>query len=411
MGFRDRLLVGLLGLALVAAGLQAGLGWFRFRDALEGDGASDLRSYATLVRSTLDTSGDVPAVIPQRLAVLADAGGRFRVVRDGVTLLEGGGRFPVDQPGWRALGVPLGEGSLLEVALDQRAVREATGAYLRTSLVALLAAALVAVGLAFALRARLLRPLERLRRGSEALARERFPEPLEVPGNDELARLAGSFNAMVVQVRRALERERAFTRYASHELRTPVANLKATVDAVRAGAVDEGALVPVAERAAERLDRTLSGLLALARAPGEREPVAVGRILAAVVDAVSEADRDRLEVRAAAATVRVPRAAVEGAIRNLVDNALRHSCGRVWLSVDVEGGLARVRVRDEGPGVTAETLEHLGEPFRHGRGRGAGTGLGLAYSRQVAEELGGRLELENVAAGGLEARLTLPLGG
>lgn len=411
MGFRNRLLLGLLGLALAAAGLQALVGWVRFRDALQQDARTDLRTYATLVRGTLDTSGDVPTVLPARLAMLADTQGRFRIVQDGTVVLEGGGRFPSDLTAWHTLSTPLDGNTMLEVALDQAEFREAARAYVRTSAFALIAAVLVAIALAFALRSHLVRPLERFRRGSEALARQRFPEPLEVRGNDELARLARSFNAMVVQVRRALERERAFTRYASHELRTPVATLKATADGVRRGAVDGTALLPVAERAAERLDRTLTGLLALARAPGEREPVPGDRLLERVVEGFAEAEQRRLSVDATPVTVHVPRLAVEGAVRNLVDNALRYSEGRVWLALEVDRGWARVRVRDEGPGVPEHVLERLGEPFRSGGDPRSGTGLGLAYARQVAEELGGRLELSNPTRGGLEALLSLPLGG
>lgn len=410
MAFRDRLLLGLVALALSAAGLQAGLGWLRFRGALERDRASDLSSYATLVRGVLDTSGEVPDLVPERLPLLAGTDGRFRVLQGATVVLEGGGRFPEGAAAWRTLAVPLEDGATLEVALDQGEIVEAMREYLRTSGVALVASLVFAVLLALALRWHLLRPLERLRRSSDALAHQRFPEPLEVRGNDELGRLARTFNSMVEQVRRALERERAFTRYASHELRTPVASLKTTAEAVRSGALDGEALLPVAERTVERLERTLAGLLALARAPGERERVDAVLLLGDVLEAIPAAERGRVQLRAEPATVQVPRAALEGAIRNLVDNALRHSEGRVWLSFDVDGGNARVRVRDEGPGVPEPMLARLGEPFRRGR-RSPGTGLGLAYTRQVAEELGGRLELGKAASGGFEACLTLPHGG
>lgn len=411
MAFRDRLLLGLVVLALAATGAQAGLGFVRFRATLERDRASDLSAYAVLVRSVLDTSGEAPTVIAARLPVLAETEGRFRVTQGGTVLLEGGGRFPAEGQGWRSSSQALPGRSVLEVALDHAEVSEATAAYLRTSLVALLATLLFAVALAVLMRGVLLRPLERLRRASEALAQERFPEPLEVRGSDELARLARTFNGMATQLKRSLERERAFTRYASHELRTPLASLKATAEAVRAGAMDADALVPVAERGVERMERTLAGLLALARAPGAHEPVAAPALLDEVLAGLPAEARARVHLSVHGGEVRVPRAAFEGALRNLLDNALRHGAGAVWLSLEAGSGEVRLAVRDEGTGVPEAALARLGEPFHRGPSRAAGSGLGLAYIRQLADELGGRLELENRTSGGFEARLTLPEGG
>lgn len=411
MAFRDRLLLGLVLLALVAAGVQAGLGFARFRAALERDRTADLEAYGALVASVLDTSGAFPEAVPERLPVLADSEGRFRVVSGGAVVLEGGGRFPEPGPAWRTAATPLPGGAVVEVALENAEVQEAIAAYLRTSVLALAVAVAVAVLLATALRGVLVRPLARLRRASDALAAQRFPDPIAVPGNDELGRLARAFNAMAQQVRRALERERAFTRYASHELRTPLASLRTTAEAVRQGALPADALLPVAERSAERMERTLEGLLALARAPGAREAVAARALVDDVTAPLAAEERARLRVRAEAGEVHVPRAAFEGAARNLLDNALRHSDGRVWLSLEADPARVRLRVTDEGPGVPPDVLAGLGEPFRRGPSPAAGSGLGLAFTRQLADELGGRLELENRTPRGFEARLTLPNGG
>lgn len=413
MEFRERLLLGLVGLAIAAASVQGVLGYLSFQSALERDRAADLDRYASLVGTTLDVSGPVPVAIPERLPVLAEEEGRFRVLTGGQIALEGGGRFPEGASGWMRTTVALDASTVLEAALDTREVAAAKREYLRSSAVALGADVLLGVLLALLLRAPLLRPLARLEAATDALARERFPEPLEIEREDEFGRLARSFNAMTHNVRRALERERSFTRYASHELRTPVANLKATVDAVRGGALAEHELLPVAERNAGRLERTLDGLLALARPHGPREPVALDRLLEAAVEPLPERERRRVTVVAAPATLYGPRVALEGAIRNLLDNALRYSPGPVRLTGGdgPDRATVRIGVSDRGPGVPDDALATLGTPFRRLASRPDGIGLGLALARQVAEGMGGRLELRNLSPRGFQATLVVPKGG
>ncbi|MEJ2359711.1 MAG: HAMP domain-containing sensor histidine kinase [Deinococcales bacterium] len=413
MEFRERLLIGLVGLAVAAAGVQGILGYVSFRTALERDRTADLERYATLVASTLDVRGEVPVPIAERLPVLAEANGRFRVLRGDTVVLEGGGRFPEDAGGWLRTSKPLDARITLEAALDTREVTAAQREYLRSTLIALGADVLLGIVLALLLRSQLLRPLARLEAATEAIAHERFPEPLDVERQDEFGRLARSFNAMARNVRRALERERSFTRYVSHELRTPVANLKATSDAVRHGALDGSELLPVTERNAQRLERTLDGLLALARAHGPIDSVDLAALVAATVQALPAETQGRIRVRADPATVRAPRIALEGAVRNLLDNALRYSAGPVRIDCGPDGveDAVRVAVADEGPGVPEHALGQLATPFRRLAGGADGIGLGLAYARQVAEGVGGRLELRNRELRGFEAALVLPKGG
>ena len=413
MEFRERLLIGLVGLAVAAAGVQGVLGYLTFRAALERDRAADLQRYAALVASTLEVRGDIPVPIAERLPVLAEANGRFRVLRGDTVVLEGGGRFPDGTGGWLRTSRPLAGTITLEAALDTREVVAAQHEYLRSTLIALAADVTLGILLALLLRSQLLRPLARLEAATEAVAHERFPEPLRVEREDEFGRLAKSFNAMARNVRRALERERSFTRYVSHELRTPVASLKATADAVRHGALDESELLPVTERNAQRLERTLDGLLALARAHGPTDSVDLEALVAASVQALTSEAQNRVRVRTHPATVRAPRVALEGAVRNLLDNALRYSAGPVSIACGPDGvdGTVRLAVADEGPGVPETSIDKLATPFRRLAKGTDGIGLGLAYARQVAEGMGGRLELRNRHPLGFEAALILPKGG
>ncbi len=412
MEFRERLLIGLVGLAIAAASVQGVLGYVSFRTALQRDRSADLDRYAALVGSTLDLSGSVPVPIAERLPVLAEEEGRFRVLTGDSVVLEGGGRFPTAEAGWVRASVPLSPATRLEVALDTSELAAARREYLRTSAAALAADVLLGVLLALLLRRQLLRPLGRLEAATEAIAHERFPEPMEIDREDEFGRLARSFNAMTHNVRRALERERSFTRYVSHELRTPVANLRATADAVRRGALDPDELLPVTERNAERLERTLDGLLTLTRTHGPTESVALEGLARAAMQTLEPDARARVQLRADAGTVRGPRVALEGAVRNLLDNALRYSAGPVGMACEAgAGGQVRLAVTDDGPGVPENVLEGLGVPFRRYARGPDGIGLGLAYARQVAEGMGGRLELRNRDPHGFEAAMVLPKGG
>jgi signal transduction histidine kinase len=102
-------------------------------------------------------------------------------------------------------------------------------------------------------------------------------------------------------------------------------------------------------------------------------------------------------------------------LSNLTDNAIKYTPagGCITLSACVEDSKINLEVKDTGPGIPADEMPHLFEPFYRGEGstkaRSPGTGLGLVVARQLAEAHAGRLELSNLPEGGTLARLTLPL--
>ena len=252
-----------------------------------------------------------------------------------------------------------------------------------------IAAALAALAVALLLR-RALRPLGRLAAAAAEIertgdSRRRLPEP---DSADEIGQLASTLNAMLGSLERAREAERRFLADASHELRTPLTALRGNVAYLaRRGATPE--LVADLAHDAERLARLADDLLVVSREEAEGAPdeiVRLDELAAAALD-------DGIDVLAPEPVpVRGDRAALERALANLVENARRHGpeSGRVAITAERADGLARVSVRDEGPGLEPDDAERAFERFWRGRQDGPGSGLGLAIVRAIAERHGGR---------------------
>jgi two-component system sensor histidine kinase MprB len=236
-------------------------------------------------------------------------------------------------------------------------------------------------------------------------------------GDDELARLAAAFNAMLAALERSREAQRQLVADASHELRTPLTSIRANVELLeRAGEL------PAAERARvlagarvqlEELTVLVGDLVDLAR-PGEQvvEAPEDVRLDLLVGEAVERARRHAPGVAFAVdgepCVVRGSRARLHRAVANLLDNAVKWSPPGGPVEVGVRGGA--VTVRDHGPGIAEEDLPHVFDRFyRSPSARGLpGSGLGLAIVRQVAEAHGGRVAAERAEGGGARLRLELP---
>jgi heavy metal sensor kinase len=285
--------------------------------------------------------------------------------------------------------------------------------------VALLLASLAGYALAGAT----LRPVESMRRRaaeiSGAVGGSRLPEP---EGDDEIARLARTLNAMLARLEESAERERRFVAEASHELRTPLASLKAELElALRRPRAPEELRAAIASAADEtdRLAALAEDLLVLARSDeGElrldAQPVGAADLLetvAARFAARAGEAGSSLHVDASDGLELVAdRARIEQALGNLVDNALRYGGGTVRLDARVSDGAVALRVSDEGKGFEPGFLPRAFERFSRAdesRARGA-AGLGLAIVEAIARAHGGTAEAANSASGGAEVTLRLP---
>ncbi len=310
---------------------------------------------------------------------------------------------------------------LVGASLEDRddAVRELLALLVVAAPVALLLASLLGYGLATLA----LRPVESMRREAAAISATEPGRRLSVPpSGDEISRLGETLNAMLGRLEAALERERSFVADAGHELRTPLALLKAELELALRRPRSEAELAEAVRSAAyetDRLARLAEDLLLLARSdrsqlPLERERVPVEPLLDAVASRFRGRAHDAgrtIEVEAAdALDVTADRMRIEQALGNLVDNALGHGHGTVRLSAVERNGHVELHVRDEGPGFPTEFLPHAFDRFTQADGArsGAGTGLGLATAEAVATAHGGSAHAENRDDGGSDVWLALP---
>ena len=283
-------------------------------------------------------------------------------------------------------------------------------------------AVLLASGIGYLVVSLALSPVEAMRRRAERITLQGEDERLPLPdAEDEIHRLGETLNSMLARLEATIERERKFVADASHELRTPIAVLRAEIEvAMRSGRYDDSvrdALLSAIEEA-DRLARMAEDLLVIARAdagrlPMEPEDVRLAELLESArrrfVAEAQELGRE-IVLDVQPTTARLDPRRVEQAIDNLLDNALRHGDGTVRLSAERDDGNLEIAVCDEGKGFSADLKERAFERFsRADSSRGeAGAGLGLAIVQAIAVSHGGRVEVADDDRGAC-VRVTLPL--
>lgn len=262
-----------------------------------------------------------------------------------------------------------------------------------------------------------LAPLNRMR---DAL-RRRSPdalEPLQVRGlPSELQPLQDTQNQLFQRIAQTIERERRLTDDAAHELRTPLTAIKTHLQVARMteGAAREQALEH-AEQGADRMHRTLEQLLLLARVEGSLS--FEDGVQCSAEQVARQAIQDtgvgqRIDLQLAPGTAQVylgmPAPLAVTALRNLLDNALRHTRGSepVELAVRMDEGRVAFTVRDHGPGIAEQDLEHLTERFWR-NGQSGSCGLGLAIVQAIVQRCAGSLRFDS-RSDGLRVLLQVPL--
>ncbi len=264
-----------------------------------------------------------------------------------------------------------------------------------------------------------LRPVRRLTAAAEEIARTEKLDPIEVEGNDEIARLASAFNAMLAALAASRDRQRQLVADAGHELRTPLTSLRTNLDLL--GQADaRGGLAPEARAELmddvrfqiEELTTLIGDLTELAREDGPQvtpELVDLAEMVQRAVERVRRrAPGLEFDVRTDSWWVTGEPSALERAVTNLLDNAAKWSPPLGTVTVRLSGGT--VLVDDQGRGIAEEDLPHVFDRFyRSPEARTMpGSGLGLAIVRQVAERHGGTVSAGRSRDGGASFAFHVP---
>jgi two-component system sensor histidine kinase MprB len=238
---------------------------------------------------------------------------------------------------------------------------------------------------------------------------------IEVEGDDELARLAASFNSMLEALEVSIGKQRQLVADASHELRTPLTSIRTNIEVLQRNeelsAEERQRLLPQIVEQVQELTVLIGDLVELSR--GTEPPARVEEIRLDLIvrEAVDRARRHAPGVTFALnlreSVVRGVPERVERAVANLLDNAAKWNPDGKPVEVTVDAG--EVTVRDHGPGISKQDLPFIFDRFyRSAAARGRpGSGLGLAIVRQVAESHGGEVAVEDAEDGGARFRLKL----
>jgi two-component system OmpR family sensor kinase len=274
--------------------------------------------------------------------------------------------------------------------------------------------------------ARSLRPMIRLSGNLDARRADDLTPLPEAGAPTELHPFITSINGLLARMRLLMDQQRRFVADAAHELRTPITALSLQAENLDSIELPEGARDRVAalRQGMHRTKHLLEQLLAVARY--EAKPFSADMQRFALDDVAKEVAADLLAQAAdrgidlgfeivETVTVRGQPVMLATLIRNLLDNALRHTPhgGRIDIGVYHQDGSAVLQIEDTGPGIATADLEKIFEPFFRGsRPAGDGTGLGLSIVKRIVENLGGRIALENISGAGrsgVRATVWLPV--
>jgi len=258
------------------------------------------------------------------------------------------------------------------------------------------------------------RPLSHLARAADTLGPDLKAERLPEDGPDEVARAARAFNAMHDRVKLYMTERLQILAAISHDLQTPITRMRLRVDVM-----DDDAQGAKLRQDLQEMETMVKEGVTYARTMHGATEVPIRIDPDALFDSLVcdylDAGKDvSLHGQVATSLVTRPQA-LRRIVGNLVDNALKFGGAAEIAVAAAQGGEVRISVLDRGPGIPAESLEAVFEPFVRLEGsrnrHTGGTGLGLAIARQLALAMDAALSLHNRPEGGLEARLVLKNAG
>jgi signal transduction histidine kinase len=282
----------------------------------------------------------------------------------------------------------------------------------------------------YILSRRMLKPVDQVTKIAQSISTTNLKERINYQGpDDEMKRLADTFDDMLGRLENAFESQKQFIQDASHELRTPIAIAQTNIDVLemeeKPTIKDYQNLVGVLKLSIERLSRLSDELLLLSRE--RHEPIKLSTVnIASLLDEVvtefsANARANKVNLQLAPVTgellVRGDALYLKQAIGNVIDNAIRYNRPGGWVRVSAQlrNGRLIIKVQDSGIGISEADQEHIFDRFyrvdkSRSRAQG-GSGLGLAITRKVIEGNGGTITVESTPGEGSTFTISLPLSG
>jgi len=401
--------------SLAVFALVAGVLWGQFGDA--GPWAHAFEMGGTLTQNMLPpAAAPKPAQQAALERLTANLNGEFTLFADDRTLLAAVGE-PLPAPGrdrvrggwthhWgaHAWSIRLPDGRWLVARVPHEGWHRGFGLFFVLAFIALA----VGVG-AYPVVRRLTGRLERLQTGVESLGAGDLSARVKVEGNDEVARLAQSFNRAATRIEELVGAHKSFLANASHELRTPLTRIRMALELVKHD-VDPKRKRDLTLDIAE-LDTLIDEILLASRLEAVKQVNADEEVDLLALASEECARYDAVELVGQSVTVRGDSRLLRRMIRNLLENARRHGAPPIEVSVGRAADDAELRVCDHGAGIAEPERESIFQPFRRfaGATQSAGTGLGLALVRQIARRHGGDARYLERARGGSCFVVTLRL--
>lgn len=316
---------------------------------------------------------------------------------------------PADSESGDWIADPRGSAFVFDLAdgrrLVARAPRSARPPWATLGLHLLLAA--IVVGLAALPVARgMTRRLEKLQKAVETLGAGDLSARVDVTGNDEVGRLAASFNRSAARIEELVAANKSLLANTSHELRTPLARIRLGVELLKQGA-DPQRKADL-ERDIAELDQLIDEILTASRLDTVNDLGPLEEIDLLALAAEEAARFDNCNVGGTSALVIGDARLLRRMVRNLIENARRHGAPPIEIAIVESNGKVTLSVADHGAGIPEGDRERVFEPFYRVPGRNAatGTGLGLALVRQIARRHGGDAAVSNESPA--EIFVTLP---
>jgi two-component system, OmpR family, sensor kinase len=320
--------------------------------------------------------------------------------------------LPLQDAGGETLGV-------FVVASFLRGEREEIADAINTGFLVAGAMLVVAALVGWVVAGRILRPIRAVTETARAISESDLSGRIVVEGDDEIAELARTFNAMVDRLEHSFATQRVFVYDAGHELRTPITIVRGHLELLGDDPGERRDAVALVTDELDRMSRIVDDLLLLAKLEQPEflrpEPVEVEPFTAELFAKAQTLDGRRWRLAEAAAGIVVAdEQRLTQAVMNLARNAVEHAGpdAAITLGSAVFNGEVRFWVADTGPGIAPEEQAVIFERFARGgdrRRRSEGAGLGLAIVRAVAEAHGGRVELDSRPGAGARFTISIPV--